>query len=114
MAKPPRVPKAAQDQSDMVELLGYPAFGRFLFRIALASDMFGSASGTEDRHLRHAEGRRSLGLDIFRMADDALSAAHPSGLPITVLSMVMREASPTPIEGSADDSQDPPDEYQRA
>jgi len=85
----------------MVTLLGEAAFKRFLFRVVIAADMLGSASGSEDRHLRHAEGRRSLGLDIFRWADDALSLNHPSGSPISTLAEVLRNEAQTPGDTNA-------------
>jgi hypothetical protein len=89
-----KVPQAAIDQADMVELMALPAFKRFLLRVGIASDMWAAASGSEDRHLRMTEGRRSLGFDIFSWADDALSLTHPSSLPIHTMALVLREAQP--------------------
>lgn len=80
----------------MVELWGHPAFRRFLFRVAVASDMLASANGSEDRHLRTAEGRRSLGFEMFRWADDAMSVSHYSALPVNALAQVLRDVIQPP------------------
>lgn len=113
----PRVSPEAQHQADMVTLLGQPAFRRFLFRVAEASGMLAPANGSEDRHLRIAEGRRSLGFDMFRWADDASSMSHTSGLPVATLAQVLRDAIQPPGGPSnvqvTDDVEDDEDDVRR-
>ena len=97
----------------MVTLMGDPAFRRFLFRIVDASGMLVAANGSEDRHLRFAEGRRSLGFDIFRWADEASSMTHTSALPVNSLAQVLRDAIQPPggpTNVSITDDEDPDDD----
>jgi hypothetical protein len=65
--------KDAFDKFDMQQLLTLPSFNRFLFRLVLASGLM--RSGGDD-------GRRSLGEDVLRWAEDALGGEHLSGLPV--------------------------------
>lgn len=92
----------------MVELAGYPAFARFLFRVARDADMWAATSGSEDRHLREAEGRRSLGFDIFSWVEAALSPSSPAVPSIHTMAMVLaatrREEQPP---GGSEDEDHP-------
>lgn len=79
--------------------------------------MLVAANGSEDRHLRFAEGRRSLGFDMFRWADEASSMTHTSALPVNSLAQVLRDAiqppgGPTNVQVTADD-EDPDDDVRR-
>ncbi len=110
MAKRPRsIDPEAQQAADMLQLMGYPAFHRFLFTVMQRSGIAGVAFGTEVATSYH-EGRRSLGIDILRMADDALVVRSPDGLPFAAMSVAINEAmrSQTPVETSDDATIPPP------
>ena len=96
----------------MVALLADPAFKRFMFRVADSADMLRPANWSEDRRLCYAEGRRSLGFEIFRWADEALSVSHPSAIPVNTLIDVLQAEVQSP--GGNNDQPDPDeDEYER-
>lgn len=82
--------------ADMAFLIARPEFRRFLFRsIQLAGilDHMGrGTNGSDGRDLAFAEGRRSLGFEILRMADAAQPAAlqHPQCL-ITLVAALQEE-----------------------
>lgn len=101
------------EQSDLVELLDLPAFKRFLFRIADSADMLRPANWSEDRRLNHTEGRRSLGFDIFRWADEAMSASHPSAIPISTLMEALKAEMQRPGGTNDQPDPDPDDEPER-
>lgn len=110
MAKRPRnIDPEAQLAADMVELMGYRAFHRFLFTVMQRSGMAGVAFGTEVATSYH-EGRRSLGIDILRMADGALVVRAPDGQPFAAMSLAISEAmrSQTSVETSDDATIPPP------
>jgi hypothetical protein len=106
MAGKARVTRQSIEQADMVALLGQPAFRRFLFRFGVACGMWAETNGSDERHLRIAEGRRSLGFEVFRWADDAVSLTHPSGIPVSTLVAVLREEI-QPQGAIAHDESDP-------
>ncbi len=84
----------AQQQQDMVFLMGRPEFRRTLFRIIQEAGILASAYGSDGRNLAFAEGRRSLGFDILRWADEALPAgAHPLHV-IPLMAALREEAQP--------------------
>lgn len=103
MAKRPRaVDPEAQLAADMIELMGYRAFHRFLFTIMQRSGMAGVAFGTEVATSYH-EGRRSLGIDILRLADTALVVRTPDGNPFGAISIAIAEVMRSqPVETSTD------------
>lgn len=68
------------DSQEMAQLLAIPAFRKLLWRIFEASGIMHAAYGTDGRDLAFREGRRSLGLDILRMADAGQPFAHPSAV----------------------------------
>lgn len=91
----------------MLALLADPAFHRFLFRIVDTADMLRPANWSEDRRLCFAEGRRSLGFDIFRWADDASSVSHPTAIPVSWMAEVLKAELQSP--GGSNDSKPDPD-----
>lgn len=115
MSKPRRgIPRDIQEQSDLVELCSLPAFRRFLFRIYSESGIAASAYGSEDRHLHATEGRRSLGFEILRWADDARSLPQHS----TLLAILGEELQPTgglqyADRSEPDDDTDDDDRFRR-
>lgn len=76
------------EAQEMAELLAIPAFRRLLWRISEAAGIVQSTYGTDGRDLAFREGRRSLGLDILRMADagQPIPHAHAVSTLIAVLS----------------------------
>ena len=105
--KPKAVDPEVQLQADMVELMGLRAFHRFLFTVMQRSGMAGTAFGTEVATSYH-EGRRSLGLDILRMADGALVVHTPDGQPFAAMSVAINEAMRSqPVETSDNAPQSP-------
>lgn len=52
-------------KNDMETLVLKPEFLRFLFTVFSSSGMLSNAYGTDGRHLKYLEGRRSLGFDIM-------------------------------------------------
>ena len=89
--KPRRLDPDMQLQADMLELMGYKCFHRFLFTVMQRSGISAVAYGTEVATSYH-EGRRSLGIDILRLADDALSVRSPDGQPFAAMSIAIAEA----------------------
>lgn len=81
-----------QLQRDMLELSGYPAFRRFLFTVAQRSGIGGSTHGT-DLDASAYEGRRSLGLEILRMVDEALPVRIAENAPFNALALAIAEVS---------------------
>jgi hypothetical protein len=110
MAKRPRnIDPEAQQRADMVELMGHRAFHRFLFTVMQRSGIAGVAFGTEVATSYH-EGRRSLGIDILRMADDALVVRFPDGLPFAAMSLAINEAMRSQPVETTDNATAPPNE----
>ena len=93
MARPPRpMPPEVQFQRDMLELVGLPAFRRFLFTVAQRSGICATTHGT-DLDASAYEGRRSLGIEILRMADEALPVRIAEHAPFNVLALAIAEVS---------------------
>lgn len=110
MAKRPRtIDPEVQLAADMVELMGYRAFHRFLFTVMQRSGMAGVAFGTEVATSYH-EGRRSLGIDILRMADGALVVRAPDGQPFAAMSIAINEAMRSQPVETTDNATAPPDD----
>jgi len=121
MARAPRrIDPEIQLQSDMVELMGYAAFRRFLFTIMTRSGMAAASYGTEVA-TSYAEGRRSLGIDILRLADSALPVKSPDGLPFAAIGIAIseglhsqpQEPDDNATQPSLDDSDLDPRDYER-
>lgn len=92
MAKKPRtIDPEVQLAADMLELMGHRAFHRFLFTVMTRSGIAGVAFGTEVATSYH-EGRRSLGIDILRLADTALAVRTPEGQPFAAMALATSEA----------------------
>lgn len=110
MAKRPRtIDPEVQQRADMVELMGHRAFHRFLFTVMQRSGIAGVAFGTEVATSYH-EGRRSLGIDILRMADDALVVRVPDGQPFAAMSIAINEAMRSQPVETTDNATAPPDD----
>lgn len=69
--------------------------------------MLVATGGSEDRHLRIAEGRRSLGFEIFGWVEEALSTGEPSAIPRLALLAVLPTVEATPEETPDDEDRDP-------
>lgn len=99
-----------QRRLDMLWLMGRPEFLRFLFTLAekagIASAAYGSNLDTSS-----VDGRRSLGIDILRMADDVLPVRNPALSPFTALGMAIHEVSRFHQEGSDDAEEDDQSDY---
>jgi len=80
-----------QIREDMAQLMGLPAFRRFLWRAIQSAGIFSAtANGSDDRHLI-AEGRRQLGLLLLTDAEMGQPVTHPAGIPILTAIQVLRE-----------------------
>lgn len=116
--KPPRpLSPEMQLQRDMLELSGYPAFRRFLFTVAQRSGIGGSTHGT-DLDASAYEGRRSLGLEILRMVDEALPVRIAENAPFNALALAIAEVStlataPMEEDDDAEGSQEFVDDIER-
>lgn len=96
MRRPSRQTEEQIREADMHQLMALPSFRRFLLRVYTESGMESAAYGSEARNLYALEGRRSLGLDIFRWCDDETS--QPTR---TALQAALREDSQPPGETHA-------------
>jgi hypothetical protein len=89
----------AQTKTDMEFLNSRPEFRRFLWRAIQLARIFDQAgSGSSERDLAYAQGRRDLGLDLLADAEAGQPAAHPEGIPIFTAIQIMREAAQQPTE----------------
>lgn len=101
-----------QRRLDMLWLMGRPEFLRFLFTLAEKAGI-GSAAYGSNLDTSSFDGRRSLGIDILRMADDALPVRNPALSPFTALGLAISEVSRfTTQEGSDDAQEDDQSDYQ--
>lgn len=97
-----RIDPEVQLAGDMIELMGYAAFHRFLFTVMQRSGMAGTAFGTEVATSYH-EGRRSLGIDILRLSDAALVVRTPEGQPFAAMALAIAEVMRSqPVETTDD------------
>ncbi|WP_198350834.1 Bbp19 family protein [Flavisphingomonas formosensis] len=71
---------ASLEAKEMAQLLALPAFRRFLWRAVRAAGLLHPAYGTDGRDLAYREGRRSLALDLLRMAEAGQPFPHPEAL----------------------------------
>lgn len=67
-------------QRDMHQLMLLPAFHRFLLRVYGQSGMGEAAYGSVADRLHFAEGRRSLGFEIFRWCDEDTTSPDRTAL----------------------------------
>lgn len=93
-----------QLERDMLELMGYPAFRRFLFTVAQRAGIAASAYGS-NIDTSSSDGRRSLGIEILEIADKAMPVRDPSIQPFNALGAAISEISRLdPLQtGDADD-----------
>lgn len=79
------------DKADKLTLLDIPAFKHFLLSLIQSAGIFDVSDREDDgRHL-FREGRRSLGLEVLRMMDEAQPVPNPSGIPATTLIQTLME-----------------------
>ncbi len=89
----------------MLELVGRPAFMRFLFTVAQKAGIAASAYGS-NLDTSSMDGRRSLGIDILAMADEAMPVRDVSRSPFNALGAAiaaMNEATPMETSDEAED-----------
>lgn len=108
--KPKRIEPEVQLAADMLDLMARPTFHRFLFAVMQRSGIAGTSFGTEVATSYH-EGRRSLGIDILRLADEALAVRISDGLPFAAMSIAIAEAMRSqPVETSTNATSDDDDD----
>lgn len=91
--------KASQQEMDMAVLMRRPEFKRFLFRSIQTSGLFqSSTNGSDGRDLNFHEGRRSMGLELLRDAENALDARMRTPECLLTLNSIIREESQKPSE----------------
>jgi len=99
--------EAEIEREDLASLMALSAFKKFLWRVVQASGIHSSAYGSEERRLTAVEGRRSLGFDMLRWADDALRIGDGDGM--ASLAIILAEASgskpPAPKENRSERQQ---------
>lgn len=71
-----RATDAMLEGVDLQELMGLPAFRRFMARTAAAAGIMQTTHGSDARHSAFREGRRNLGLELLSKID----AASPGAL----------------------------------
>lgn len=111
MARGKQISLDEQRQRDMLWLMTKPEFLRFLFTVAEKASICGAAYGS-NLDTSSFDGRRSLGIEILRMADDALPVRNPALSPFTALGLAINEVSRFHTqEGSDDAKEDDQSEY---
>lgn len=81
-------------QTDMRELMALPAFRKFMWRlIQQAGILTPGTNGTAGRDLNYVEGRRSLGFDALRDAEQGLPPEGQSPSCTMTLTAILREAA---------------------
>lgn len=94
-----------QLERDMLELIGYPAFQRFLFTVAQKAGIGGVSFGTAI-DASTFEGRRALGLEILTLADRALPGRIASMEPFSALGLAIVAAGKVKqAEGDEDEEE---------
>lgn len=96
----------------MLELVGRPAFLRFLFTFAQKAGIGASSLGN-GLDASTNEGRRALGLDILNMADRALPGRVPSMEPFSVLGAAIAAMQEVQQAEGDDNAEDNGDEFDR-
>lgn len=80
--------------NDAQTLLALPEFRRFLFTAIQSAGVLGEhslADGQQERDLRFHEGRRSLGFDLLRWADEGQPEPLRTENALATLDAVIRE-----------------------
>lgn len=90
--------QSERDNDDLAALMLQPAFRRFLFRVIESSGIHASAYGSDERRLNGIEGRRSLGFDMLRWADEAQRIGAGDGLATLMQILIEASASTSPSE----------------
>jgi len=85
-------------KADAALLLERPEFRRFLFTAIQQAGIFDAANGQEGRDLNWIEGRRSLGFDLLRWADEGQPEALRTPNALATLNAIILEAMNTPIK----------------
>lgn len=88
-------------QQDAEFLLSRAEFRRFLYAAIQSAGILGHhapANGQTGRDLGHFEGRRSLGFDLLRMADDGQPEQLRSPEALATLDAALREALNPPLK----------------
>lgn len=67
-------------QRDMLALMALPAFRRLLLRVYEQSGIGEATYRSEVAHLHFAEGRRSLGFEIFSWCDEDTSSPNRTAI----------------------------------
>jgi hypothetical protein len=83
-------------RADMERLLEQSEFRLFLFAAIQRAGMWDVANGHDQRDLAFFEGRRSLGLELLRMADDGQPDALRSPHALATLDAIIRTAMNPP------------------
>lgn len=94
---------------DMLWLMGRPEFRRFLFTVAEKAGICGAAYGS-NIDTSSFDGRRSLGIELLRLADLAVPAANPALSPFTALGIAISEATKFQSQEGSDDAKDEDDQ----
>lgn len=88
-------------KSDAATLLDQPEFRRFLFTAIQQAGIFDAANGHEGRDLNWIEGRRSLGFDLLRWADEGQPQALRTPEALATINAIILEAMDTPRKDKA-------------
>lgn len=80
--------------NDMADLMALPAFRKFLWRLIQSAGILQpGTNGTAGRDLNYLEGRRSLGFDALRDAEQAFADDLRTPECILTISALLREAA---------------------
>ncbi len=82
--------------ADAEYLMTRPEFRRFLFTAIQSAEILSAANGHSGRNLDFIEGRRSLGFELLRMADEGQPAALRTPNALATLNAVILETINTP------------------
>lgn len=88
-------------KTDADLLLARPEFRRFLFTAIQMAGLFDAANGQESRDLNWIEGRRSLGLDLLRWADQGQPEPLRTPNALATLNAIILEAINAPSKEKA-------------
>ncbi len=83
-------------EADLAFLLNRSEFKTFLFTAIQSAGILDAANGHTGRNLDYLEGRRSLGFDLLRLADEGQPAALRTPNALATLNAVILEAINTP------------------
>jgi hypothetical protein len=80
------------DPIEMEALMAQPAFVKFLYAAIQMGGLFDSCPGQDLRDLAYAEGRRSLALDLLRVAENGQPDALKSPQALATMAAALRTA----------------------